>query len=85
MGNSAAASGWSLPSKSGDPAVNDIGCAAAAIIRINIDGVCRAVFGAGAALHAGICIDEQGFFAFNPEDTVGADQFAVTATDAFLL
>ena len=84
-GVSAAASGRSCTAKPGDPAANDIGGAAAAVIWIYIDGVRRAVFGAGAALHAGVRIDKQGHFAFNLEDTVGTDQFAVTATDAFLL
>ena len=81
---SATASGRCFTPKSCDPAVNDISCAAAAVIWVDVDSIRRTVFGAGTALHAGFLFDEQGFFAFNPEDTVGTDQFAVAAADAFL-
>ena len=82
---SAAAAGGSFTEKLGDPIVDDIGCAAAAVIRINVDGLHRAVLGAGAAFHASILVDDQGFSISNLENTVGTDKFTVTAADAFFL
>jgi len=55
----------------GDPAVDDIGRAAAAVVRIDINCRNRAVPGAGPAFHAGIVIKDLGFFARSPKMRCG--------------
>lgn len=82
---SAAASGGRFAEKPGNPVVNNVGCAAAAVIRIDVDGIHRTVLGAGAAFHAAIPVDDSGFSVLNLENAVGADLFAVAAADAFIL
>lgn len=67
-----------------EPAVDDIGGAAAAVVGIDVDGRGRAVFGAGPAFHAGVRVDDFGLAFPDSEDAVRADQFAVAAADAFI-
>jgi hypothetical protein len=80
-----AAAGWGLAAKSGDPAVNDICRAATAVVGVNVNSIHRAVCGAGTAFHADIPVDDSGFAVQNPENAVGADLFAVAATNALFL
>ncbi len=82
---SATAARWGLAAKSGDPAVDDIGSAAAAVVGVDVDGRSRAVFRTGAAFHAGVAVDDFGLAVLYPEYAVRADQLAVAATDAFFL
>ncbi len=73
----------SLAANFGDPAVDDIGGAAAAVVGIDVDGRGRAVFRAGPAFHAGVAVEDFRLPLADPEDAVRADQLAVAAADAF--
>ena len=83
--NSATAAGRNLAPCSGNPAVNDIGSTATAIVRIYINGLGGAVLSAGATFHAGVFIGDVGFSMPDSKDAVWADQLAIAATDAFFL
>jgi len=66
-----------------NPGINDVGDTAAAVIGINVDGVCRAVLGTGAALHAAVIIDYFGLLGVHRKHPVWADRFTGTATNTF--
>jgi hypothetical protein len=82
---SATATRRSFASYSGNPAVNDIGSAATAIIWINIDGISRTVLSASSAFHATVSVGDLGLSIPNPENAVRTDQFAGSAADALFL
>lgn len=69
----------------GDPAVDDQGCATAALVRVDVNGLYRAVSGAGPTLHAPVVIDDCGFFVLQLEYSVRADGNAHAAANARFL
>lgn len=62
-----------------DPSGNNFG--GAADTRGDVDGLYRAIFGAGAALHTGIVIFYGCLMVFNRKDTVWTDDDAAAAAD----
>ena len=69
------------PGNLGQPTVEDIARAAAAIIGIDKNGPDRAVPGTRPAFHAGIIIDNGRLFFNTPENPVRTDYLAHPATN----
>lgn len=66
-----------------DPAVDDVGRTAAAVIRVDVNSLYRAIFSACAALHAAIAVGDLGFAILDSENAVRTDRLAAAATDTF--
>jgi|GEM_PF-4023949 len=74
-----------IPPYSGYPAVDDIGCAATALIRPYVDGTNRTVCGTGATFHTTIMVNNRGLFAIHLKDAMRTYSYTISAADAYLM
>lgn len=80
---SATATGGSFSAYLTNPAVYNIGGAAATVIRVDVDGIGRTVFCTATTFHAPVLVDDSGLAILNNKHTVWTDQFTGAATYTF--